>query len=555
MVPGLKPMDPIDYPNLWKVADQLRFNVLDPLNTSGSLILNQDPNDPDFLKVQRVAIAGVQYSPSRCVIMQNEDPIYIEYTTSAFGYVGRSCYQRALLPLKSFIQSMITDDLVTIKAGILVAKQKSPGSFVDNIMQGLFQLKANLLKMAKTGNVLTIGAEDDIVSLDLQNIEGAMSAARKNILENIAVADDMPAILLNQESFAEGLSDGTEDAKAVNEYIDDFRVKMDPLYRYFTKIVQHLAWNPEFYKTVQKTFPDDWGGVDYNTAFYRWTNSFTATWPSLMREPESELIKKDAVKLEAMIAQLTVLLPVVDPENKTALVQWTVDNFNSLKLLFPNPLVIDSEALLAYFNDQQSKIDESHTASLEPKEPAAPKKFGDSGSATTISNLAAALARLERPASPPPPRRLSYVDSVEEIPLPARIEATVAGVGNEIRRAVHDSVGRLHDRIADLETKVTEPKAQTPADVLADERTRTLSWMVGSLSQDVKDMAGKVERLAAVPPQQPAPIVQNPQPINLSLSLDRDGKPKTVRTVSTKREADGSLSATVTETEVANGPA
>jgi hypothetical protein len=387
MVPGQKPMDPIDYPNLWKVADQLRFNVLDPLNTSGSLVLNQDPNAPDFLKVQHVSIAGVQYNPSRCVVMQNEDPIYIEYTSSAFGYTGRSCYQRALLPLKSFIQSMITDDLVTIKAGILIAKQKSPGSFVDNIMQGLFQLKATLIKIARAGNVITVGQEDDVISLDLTNIEGAMTAARKNILENIAVADDMPAMLLNSETFAEGFADGTEDAKAVVEYIDDFRAKMDPLYRYFDRIVQHLAWNPEFYKTIQKTFPDDWGKVDYQTAFYRWSNSFVASWPSLLREPESELIKKDAVKLESMIAELTVLLPVLDPENLAALIQWTVDNFNSLKLLFPNPLTLNAESLLAYLNEQDKKKQEAHDASLEPKEPAAAKKFGD-------SNLSRALLAL-----------------------------------------------------------------------------------------------------------------------------------------------------------------
>jgi Anti-CBASS Acb1-like protein len=378
MQPGLAPKEPIDYPNLWKSADLLRFNVLDPLNTSGSLVMNQDPNAPDFLKVQNVCIAGTTYNPSRCVIMQNEDPIYIDYTSSGFGYTGRSVYQRALLPLKSFIQSMITDDLVTIKAGILVIKEKSPSSFVDNVMQGLFAVKRAIVKIARGGNVIGVGHEDDVVSLDLTNIEGAMSGARKNILENIAVSADMPAIILNSETFAEGFADGTEDAKVVVEYIDDIRIQMNPLYDYFDKIVQYLAWNPEWYKTVQATFPDDWGDVDYNTAFYRFRNSFTATWPSLLREPESELIKKDAVRLEAMIAELTALLPVLDPVNKASLVQWTVSNFNSLKLLFPNPLVIESDLLENYLLQQQNQQEESHDASVEePKEPAAKKTFGD----------------------------------------------------------------------------------------------------------------------------------------------------------------------------------
>jgi len=33
------------------------------------------------------------------------------YTQAAFGFVGRSVYQRPLYPLKSFVQTMITDDL------------------------------------------------------------------------------------------------------------------------------------------------------------------------------------------------------------------------------------------------------------------------------------------------------------------------------------------------------------------------------------------------------------------------------------------------------------
>ena len=379
---GAKPTDPIDYPNLWKDATELRFNVLDPLNTSsGTQAMNQDPNSPDFLKVMAVSVAGVPYNVSRAVVTQNEDPIYIDYTSSGFGYTGRSVYQRALLPLKSFIQSMITDDLVTIKAGILVAKIKNQGSMVDNIMLGFNAIKRQLIKIAKVGNVISVGHEDDIESLDLTNIEGAMSTARKNVLENIAVSADMPAILLNNETFAEGFGEGTEDSKQVVEYIDGIRIKMKPLYDFMDRIVKYLAWNPEFYKTIQERFPDEYGSVKYEEAFYAWSNSFAATWPSLMREPESELIKVDAVKLESMIAQVQILLPIVDPENKAKLVEYLVDNFNSLKRLFPNPLVIDGEALLAFLLEQKNRQESNEDKQLDARNeegPSPDRKFGDS---------------------------------------------------------------------------------------------------------------------------------------------------------------------------------
>lgn len=392
MPKGAGPRDPIDYPNLWRDKADLRFNVLDPLNTSGTLVLNQDPNKPDFLKTTAVSIAGTPYNLSRCVITQNEDPIYIDYTASGFGYTGRSVYQRALLPLKSFIQSMITDDLVTIKAGILVAKIKSSGSIVDQLMLGFNAMKRSLISIAKVGNVISVGSDDDIISLDLTNIEGAISGARKNILENIAVSADMPAILLNNETFAEGFGEGTEDSKQVTEYIDGIRIKMKPLYDFMDKIVRYIAWNPEFYKTIQERFPDEFGSIEFDEAFTTWANSFSATWPSLMREPESELIKVDAVKLESMIAEVQVLLPVLDPDNKAATIQYLVDNFNSLKRLFPNPLVINVELLLAFLNEQKDRTEQNEDKALEAKsagnEEVKPQKFGDSVAFAGIKSLA-----------------------------------------------------------------------------------------------------------------------------------------------------------------------
>ncbi len=63
----------------------------------------------------------------------------------------------------------------------------------------------------------------------------------------------------------------------------------------------------------------------------------------------------------------------------------------------------------------------------------------------------------------------------------------------------------------------------------------------------ISALAAKVDRLASTPP----PVaMQNPQPVvNVSLSLDREGKPKTMKTIRTRREKDGSLSAIMTEVD------
>ncbi len=337
---------PLDFD---KLADaEIAFSVFDPLNVAGSLVLNLQPNAFDFLKTTGIVVQGQAYHPSRAHIMLNEKPVYLAYTSAAFGFNGRSVYQRALYPLKSFLQTMITDDMVALKSGVIVAKMKPPGSIIDQVMQAVWAGKRAILQQAKTNNVISIHIDEDIETLNLQNIDGAYGMARKNILENIATSADMPAIILKEETFAEGFGEGTEDAKHVAQFVDRERITMDPLYRFFDKIVQHRAWNKNFFETIQNLFPEEYGNVEYEAAFREWQNSFVATWPNLLEEPDSEKSKIDDVKLKAIIAFVEVMLPAVDPENKARLIEWAQDNVNDFENLFGSPLDLDIEAIAEY---------------------------------------------------------------------------------------------------------------------------------------------------------------------------------------------------------------
>ena len=337
---------PLDLP---KLADaEIAFSSFDPLNTAGSLVLNQDPNSVDFQKVLGISVQGQAYHPSRTVTLFNEEPIYIEYTTSAFGYVGRSVYQRALFMLKSYINAIVADDMVVTKAGALIAKIKQQSSAIDALMAGIAGQKREIVKEAQTGNVISIDVDEAIESLNMQNLEGPLSASRKNIIENIASASGTPSKLILEETFAIGFGEGTEDAKHIAQFVDGIREWLEPLYEFFDRVVQHRAWNPEFYKTIQERFPEEYKGKDYKTAFYDWTNSFRAVWPSLLEEPDSEKVEVDKVQLEAITGLVETLLPQLDQENKVILIKWACDNFNALNLLFSSPLQLDYDALEAY---------------------------------------------------------------------------------------------------------------------------------------------------------------------------------------------------------------
>lgn len=338
--------EPLDWDNLYR-AD-LYFNVLDPLNTAGSLVLDQDPNSPDYQKPTAIRSGGQTYHPGRTVIMLNEQPIYIQWTNSAFGFVGRSVYQRALFPLKSYVQSMITDDWIIWKSGLLVTKFESPGSTLDQRVRNFFSFKRGQVQQAATGNVLSVGVTESVESIDLKNLKDATEFARNNILKNIATAANMPASMINNETLAEGFGEGSEDAKQISRYIDRVRIEMQPLYTMMDKVVQHRAWSPEFFEAMKKTHPAALGDLSYESAFYSWQEGFEAKWPNLLVEPDSKLVERESKILESCRAIFEVLAPKMDQENLADAAVWLADIANERKMLVSTPLMIDRDAMAAY---------------------------------------------------------------------------------------------------------------------------------------------------------------------------------------------------------------
>lgn len=353
----------LDYDKLGEY--EISYSILDPLNTAGSLVGDLNPNSMNFLKTTNIAVSGQPYHRSRSIILMNEKPIYLDYTGSAFGYVGRSVYQRALYPLKSFIKTMVADEMVATKCGVIVAKMKAAGSIVTNVMQSMFGLKRDLVKESETWNVISITPEEEIGAIDLTNVNASLETSRRNIITNIATAADMPAIIINSETYAEGFGEGTEDANNVARYIQGVRDSLQHIYEWFDDITRHRAWNRDFFLTMQEEFPEEYGGRKYEDVLLEWTNSFTSKWPSLIQEPDSEKIKVADAKMKAMIAVLEVLLPEVDQENRVNLIRWLQRNFNELEDLFDSPLDLDFEALEAYEPPAPEAL----------KEPGEPKPF------------------------------------------------------------------------------------------------------------------------------------------------------------------------------------
>ncbi len=373
----------VDLATFWRKEPY--FNVFDPLNTAGSLVTDQNPNSPMFQKWRDIVVQGQHYHRSRTCTMLNEKSIYLAWSSASFGYVGRSVYQRSFFPLKSFLWTMVTDEMVARKAGIIVARLETPGSIIDRVMQAMQGLRRAILRQARAENVISIGKDEIIETLNLRNVGEAMQSSRDDIIKNIATAADMPAKMLTQESFVEGFGEGTQDAYAVAQYINRIRVEMRRIYDFYDLICQYRAWNPEFYETIQRRYYKEYGNVDHKVALYRWRRSFTATWPSLIQEKPSEAVDIEDVKLKAMIALVQVLAPMVDPENRGRVIQWLTDQVNTNEVLFGGAVLeLDMEGLVDHLLEEKESQDQmqEQEGSGEP-----PKPFSSRDSTQAVAYL------------------------------------------------------------------------------------------------------------------------------------------------------------------------
>lgn len=328
--------------------EDIYINVWDPLNAAGSMVTDQNPNSRYFQQANRaLKISGKSWHPSRTLKIFNGTPIYLEYQNSTFGFTGRSVFQRILFPMKSYVGTMTTNDLVSQKAGVIVAKTEQNGSVMSGIKAAASRFKREIVKVARTGGVINIGTKDGIESLNLQNLDKAANSARDNIISDIASGSDVPAVLIKEEAFSNGFGEGTEDSKAISQYIDGVREAIGPVMDYFEHLVQYIAWTEDFFDALKNDFPEIIT-EDYQTTFYTWRREFRAQWQELVEESPDKHRESDSKVVQQAVAVFSAVSPQVDPINRANLAEWLSNIANSTKTYGDIPLIIDMETLSAY---------------------------------------------------------------------------------------------------------------------------------------------------------------------------------------------------------------
>lgn len=351
-VVGKEPNEPLTIEDIRSTG--LYINVVDPLNTAGSLVLNQNPLAPDYLKPREVSVSGKQFHRSRSVVLMNEMPVYLGWTDSAFGFSGRSVYQRILYSLKSYIEVMMAADMLAKKCGVVVTETTQQSSVANELASMVLREKRNVVKMAQTGNVITVGSGEKVYSLDLTNLGESLDKALDQIRSTIAAGSGTPAILINEETFSSGLSEGSEDAKYVAEFVDGTRKWFDPVMAYLDRIAMIRAWTPEFYATIQNRYPE-YKNKPYEQSVMEWRSQFTAKWPSYLKESASEEQSRHEKKVDSLVKVFDTMIEHLDPENKCRLIDWLQDCINSMPELVPSQMMLDTMSLQEHLEEEAER--------------------------------------------------------------------------------------------------------------------------------------------------------------------------------------------------------
>jgi len=305
------------------------FNVYDALNTAGSFGANLEPLSPQFMKTPSVRVQDRVFGPGECIVLHNGPPVYLDYVESGYGYTGRSCYHAALFDLGTYLDVMHANRLISQKSGVLVAKIKQMGAAVTGAMQQLSGFKRNLLKEARTYNVVQVGHEDEVESLNLMHAVEANNGSKESILDSIAAAVGMPAIILKSETLAQGLGgSGAEDSKVIANYVSEERQSIQALYDFMIPRVQKIAWTQDFYAAFQEA-ETDYANVPYETALYEWIEEFVSEWPDFLREQKSEKAKAAETTMKMVIDGYNTFQAALSPDDRRMFCQTFMETWNS----------------------------------------------------------------------------------------------------------------------------------------------------------------------------------------------------------------------------------
>jgi len=286
-----------EYAGLQDIQEKnIALSSIDPLHAGGSNTC-QDPTSIYYMKIEHLRIGGRVAHPSRSGYINNTNPIYTIFTNATLNYGGFSVFQNItelldLMPsLQSGIKRLIEKGFCLVVKSDRGEADSTTGLMSENLLAGMVQ------NMNQYGTIL-MDKRDDVDFFDLKNA-GDTKQIFDLIRENISIGvHDTPASLMLDRSMSNGLSEGSEDMKAVLMALDTYNKTLIPIYEVVDKIIMYKAWTPSFFKSMQTKYPKQYASKQYMETISNWIKDFKYEFGNPYPETKTAKLTREGVFLD-----------------------------------------------------------------------------------------------------------------------------------------------------------------------------------------------------------------------------------------------------------------
>ena len=306
------------------------FNTFDSLVTAGSFITDLDPNSTEFQKVIDFSVRGKRYHFSRCKAVFNplEDPNYLQYESSAYGFVSASILKRALPALQQYLRLRIAETLLTKKVASFVIKQDVKQSVYEKISETINSFKRSKVEDLTGGDAITIGIDDSIESFDLANSSQTINALDELNMNSLASSTGWQASYLKHSMLSTGFADGSNDAAQIDKMLYSVQRFTKELFEWIDDILFYIAWTDGFIDEIANQSPDLYRGKTRNQIRQLWRTGYERKFNPPTAEQPKDKAAANGDFLEALTKAVSLIMQTAGNPTLTEAVVNEIDAAN-----------------------------------------------------------------------------------------------------------------------------------------------------------------------------------------------------------------------------------
>lgn len=306
------------------------FNTFDSLVTAGSFVTDLDPNSIEFQKVIDFSVRGKKYHYSRCKAVFNplEDPNYLQYESSAYGFVSASILKRALPALQDYLLNKIAKRKLLKKVASFVHKQDAKSAVYDKITEYVAKIKRSIVEDLTSGEAIIVGLEESVESFNLTNHPQVMQFLTDDNMNDIANATGWQASYLKHSILSTGFADGSNDAAQIDKMLYSVQRFTQELFEWIDDILFYIAWTDGFIDEIANQSPDLYRGKTRNQIRQLWRTGYERKFNPPTAEQPKDKAAANGDFLEALTKAVSLIMQTAGNPTLTEAVVNEIDAAN-----------------------------------------------------------------------------------------------------------------------------------------------------------------------------------------------------------------------------------